>query len=186
MDGAAEKTTRATESAESTDLTDMGSLAFPQASKRQQYRSSLDSYGRKRNIGCPGHSWPGLLSKELETMRNLISMAAGAAFVVSLAMPAFAADMTVKGEVVDVACSVAKKDGGKGAAHANCAMVCAKKGQPVGILTADAIYTVTGDYASNSNAKLLDFVAKTVEVSGDVTEKDGQKMIAIKSIKLAN
>ena len=34
-------------------------------------------------------------------MRNVISMLAGAAFVVSLAMPAFASDMTVKGEVVD-------------------------------------------------------------------------------------
>ena len=32
-------------------------------------------------------------------MRNLISAVAAAAFVVSLAIPAFAADMTVKGEV---------------------------------------------------------------------------------------
>ena len=119
-------------------------------------------------------------------MRNVISLAAGAALVAALVSPAFAADMTVKGEVVDVACSVAKKDAGKGAAHASCAMVCAKKGQPVGILTADAIYTVTGDYASNSNAKLLDFVAKNVIVTGEVSEKDGQKMINVKSIKLAN
>ena len=34
-------------------------------------------------------------------MRNVISMMAAAAFVTALAMPAFAADMTVKGEVVD-------------------------------------------------------------------------------------
>ena len=119
-------------------------------------------------------------------MRTLISLAAGAAFIVSLATALNAADMTVKGEVVDVACSVDKKDAGKGAAHANCAMVCAKKGQPVGILTADAIYTVTGDYAANKNAKLLDFVAKNVIVTGEVSEKDGQKMINVKSIKLAN
>ena len=119
-------------------------------------------------------------------MRNLISMVAGAAFVAALAMPAFAADLTVKGEVVDVACSTTKKEAGKGAAHAGCAMACAKKGQPVGILTADAVYTVTGDYAANSNAKLLDFVAKNVIAVGEVTEKDGQKMINIKSIKLAN
>lgn len=119
-------------------------------------------------------------------MRKLISMVAGAAFAVALVVPVFAADMTIKGEVVDVACSVSKKEAGKGAAHAGCAMVCAKKGQPVGILTADAIYTVTGDYASNSNAKLLDFVAKNVIVTGEVTEKDGQKMINVKSIKLAN
>ena len=119
-------------------------------------------------------------------MRNVISMVAGAVFAVALAMPAFAADMTVKGEVVDVACSTSKKEAGKGEAHASCAMVCAKKGQPVGILTADAIYTVTGDYAANSNAKLLDFVAKNVVVTGEVTEKDGEKMINVKSIKLAN
>lgn len=119
-------------------------------------------------------------------MRNLISMVAGAAFVAALAMPAFAADMTVKGEVVDIACSTSKKEAGKGAGHAGCAMVCAKKGQPVGILTADSVYTVTGDYAANSNAKLLDFVAKNVIVSGTVTEKDGVKSINVKSIKLAN
>ena len=119
-------------------------------------------------------------------MRKLISMVAGAAFLVSVALPAFAADMTVKGEVVDVACSVSKKEAGKGSAHAACAMVCAKKGQPVGILTADALYTVTGDYAAGNNAKLLDFVAKNVIVTGEVTEKDGQKMINVKSIKLAN
>ena len=32
----------------------------------------------------------------------------------------------------------------------------------------------------------LDFVAKNVIVTGEVTEKDGQKMINVKSIKLAN
>ena len=56
----------------------------------------------------------------------------------------------------------------------------------VGILTADAVYTVTGDYAANNNAKLLDFVAKNVVAVGEVTEKDGVKSINIKSIKLAN
>lgn len=119
-------------------------------------------------------------------MRKLISMVAGAAFAIALVVPVFAADMTVKGEVVDVACAVGKKEAGKGAAHAGCAMACAKKGQPVGIMTADAIYTVTGDYTAKNNAKLLDFVAKTVIVTGEVSEKDGQKMINVKSIKLAN
>lgn len=133
-------------------------------------------------------------------MRNMILMVAGALFVASLAIPANAgvptmrtlhrvvagSDMTVKGEVVDIACAIAKKDAGKGAGHANCAMVCARKGQPVGILTADAVYTVTGDYTANSNATLLDFVARNVVVTGDVTEKDGVKSINVKSIKLAS
>ena len=119
-------------------------------------------------------------------MRKVISMVAGAAFVAALAIPAFAADMTVKGEVVDIACATSKKDAGKGDAHAACAMTCAKSGQPVGLLTADAIYTVTGDYAANKNAKLLDFVAKKVIMTGEVTEKDGVKSINVKSIKLAS
>jgi Mrp family chromosome partitioning ATPase len=96
----------------------------------------------------------------------------------------FAADMTVKGEVVDVACAISKGDDGKGTAHAGCAMTCAKRGQPVGILTADAVYEITGDYAANRNAKLLDFVAKRVEVTGEVSERGGKKMMAVKSIKL--
>ena len=119
-------------------------------------------------------------------MRNVLSLMAAASFVATLAFPAFAADMTVKGEVVDIACATSKKEAGKGAGHAACAMVCAKKGQPVGILTADAIYAVTGDYTANTNAKLLDFVAKSVIVTGAVTEKDGVKSINVKSIKLTN
>ena len=119
-------------------------------------------------------------------MRNVISMVAAAAFVAALAMPAFASDMTIKGEVVDIACATDKKDAGKGAAHAACALSCAKNGQPVGVLTADAIYTVTGDYTANKNAKLLDFVAKKVIVTGEVTEKDGVKTINVKSIKIAS
>ena len=119
-------------------------------------------------------------------MRNVLSMMVAPCFVVALACPAFAADMTLKGEVVDIACATSKKEAGKGEAHATCAMVCAKKGQPVGILTADAIYAVTGDYTARANAKLLDFVAKNVIVTGAVTEKDGVKSINVKSIKLVD
>lgn len=118
-------------------------------------------------------------------MRKILAIAAGAAFVVAMSASTFAADITVKGEVVDVACATKKGDGGKGEAHASCAMACAKKGQPVGILTADSIYEVSGEWAANNNAKLLDFVAKQVEVTGEVSEKDGKKMLAVKSIKLA-
>jgi hypothetical protein len=118
-------------------------------------------------------------------MRNVISLIAGAAFVVALAVPAVAADVTIKGEVVDIACATSKKEAGKGDAHAACAMSCAKRGQPVGILTADAIYAVTGDYAADKNAKILDFVAKQVTVTGEVTDKDGVKSINVKTIAAA-
>ena len=118
-------------------------------------------------------------------MRKIFGILAGTAFVASLIIPTAAQQMTLKGEVVDVACATKKGAGGRGAEHAGCAMACAKKGMAVGIMTTDAIYTVTGDYAANSNAKLLDFVAKNVEVMGTVSEKDGQKMINVTSIKAA-
>lgn len=117
-------------------------------------------------------------------MRNRISWVCAAVFAAAVtASAALAADITVKGEVVDIACATSKGEGGKGQGHAACAMSCAKRGQPVGILTDEAIYEVTGDFASNNNAKLLDFVAKSVTVSGEVTEKDGKKLLNVKTIK---
>jgi type 1 fimbria pilin len=119
-------------------------------------------------------------------MRKVLSFIAAAAFVASMAVPMAASEVTITGEVVDVACALKKGEGGKGDAHAGCAMACAKKGAAQGIMTADAMYHVAGDYTANNNAKLLDFVAKKVTVTGEVTEKDGQKTITIKTIKLAN
>jgi hypothetical protein len=118
----------------------------------------------------------------------MFSLMAAAAIVAVVAVPAFAqSSVTITGELVDTACALKKGEGGRGEAHAGCAMACAKRGQAQGILTSDAIYNVaSGDYTANNNAKLLEFVAKKVTVTGTVTDKDGQKTIAITSIKLAN
>lgn len=120
-------------------------------------------------------------------MRKLFSFVAATAFVASLGLPALAQNnTTITGEVVDVACALKKGEGGHGPDHAACAMACAKRGQAVGIMTNDAIYSIAGDYTENNNAKLLDFVAKKVTVTGTVSEKDGQKTITVTSIKPAN
>jgi hypothetical protein len=116
-------------------------------------------------------------------MRTII--AGLAACTLALAPLAAADTQTVKGELVDVMCM--KKDAtNKGADHADCAMGCAKKGAPLGIVTADGVYTITGDYTNNKNEKLLEFVAKNVEATGHVSEKDGKKEIHLESIKAAN
>ena len=119
-------------------------------------------------------------------MRKMFSFVVAAAFVAALASPMFAAPVTVTGELVDVACSLSKGEGGKGDGHAACALACAKRGQAQGILTADAIYTIAGPYTADKNAKLIEFVAKKVTVTGEVSEKDGQKILTVTSIKLAN
>jgi hypothetical protein len=118
-------------------------------------------------------------------MRTIIAAIAACTLAIGPAVAAGADTQTVKGELVDVMC--AKKDANnKGTDHADCAMGCAKKGAPLGIMTADGVYTVTGDYTNNKNEKLLEFVAKNVEATGHVSEKDGSKEIHLDSIKLAN
>jgi hypothetical protein len=55
----------------------------------------------------------------------------------------------------------------------------------MGILAADGVYTIAGDYTADKNAKLIEFVAKKVEATGEVAEVDGQKTITVTSMKLA-
>jgi hypothetical protein len=95
--------------------------------------------------------------------------------------PMRAAGTTVKGEVVDVQCSL-KDAKNKGADHADCALSCARRGGTMGLLTADGVYTITGDYTKENNKKLLEFVARQVDATGEVTEKDGKKLIDVSAL----
>jgi hypothetical protein len=117
-------------------------------------------------------------------MRNIFAAATAVAFVAALSAPLFAKDMTVKGELVDQNCYM--KDHSKvGEAHKECALTCAKKGSPMAILTEDGkVYQITGDYTKDNNAKLIPHITHTVEVTGDVTEKDGKMMIDAKDLKM--
>lgn len=60
------------------------------------------------------------------------------------------------GEVVSLECALTKGDDGRGEAHGACAMTCAKRGDPMGVMTADEIFLVVGDYTDHHNAKLFD------------------------------
>jgi hypothetical protein len=111
-------------------------------------------------------------------MHRISAGLTGAAFIALLAAPAFAGTETVRGELVDQACYLKDKKNA-GAAHKECADTCAKKGQPVAVVTADGkVYQVTGGLAAGNNAKLVPHMTHTVEITGDVTEKDGRMTIA--------
>jgi hypothetical protein len=111
-------------------------------------------------------------------MRKMSAGLTAALFVVSFVAPVFAKTETVKGELVDQACYMKDKKN-VGASHKECADTCAKKGQPVALLTADGkVYQVTGGLAAENNARLVPHMSHTVEITGDVTEKNGKLVIA--------
>jgi len=124
-------------------------------------------------------------------MRHFLALLAAVTVLVCLAAPASAKTMTVKGQVVDEGCSL-REMGQKGGNHekaeemAQCAVDCAKRGEPVALLTADGkVYRIAGGLAANNNAKLIPHMNHTVEITGDVTEKDGKVQIVANELKMA-
>ena len=125
-------------------------------------------------------------------MRTLCTGTVVAALVVFGAASAVARTMTIKGQVVDEGCSLksmeAQKSGDQKAAKemADCAIDCAKRGEPLALLTADGkVYRIEGALAANKNEKLVPHVNHTVEITGDVGEKDGKVVIVADSLKMA-
>jgi type 1 fimbria pilin len=120
-------------------------------------------------------------------MRKFFVAAVVAAFVLALGAPAFASEMTVKGQIVDQTCFLKDKadNGNDHGDMKDCATICAKKGAPMAILTEDGkLYQITGGLAADKNAKLIAHISHTVEITGDVTEEDGKMSIAADTLKM--
>jgi hypothetical protein len=124
-------------------------------------------------------------------MRKMLAGLAVAAFVAALAAPAFAAEATVKGQIVDLTCYNADKSN-TGVDHKmpkgetkDCAIDCAKAGRPMALLTSDGkVYEIAGGLAADKNAKLIAHISHTVEVTGDVMDHDGKMMISADNLKM--
>ncbi len=95
-------------------------------------------------------------------------------------------EMTVKGEVVDVACYL--MGGSRGEGHIKCAQACAKAGGSLGILTNDGTVYVSllpDDHKKSPNAILMDHIGHMVEAKGFVRAKGGVNGMMIKSVAMA-
>jgi hypothetical protein len=91
------------------------------------------------------------------------------------AKKAIGGDVTVKGEVLDMACYL--DHGAQGAGHAGCAEKCISSGLPVGLKTADGqVYLLIGEHKP-LNDQLASYAAKTVTIHGKLVERDGIKLI---------
>jgi hypothetical protein len=113
-------------------------------------------------------------------MKRLVALAA---IVLGSGVFALAAPVSVTGVLVDRACYTKDKANIK-MAHAGmsetCAADCAKKGQPVALVTPTGeVYTVTGEVAANMNAKLVPHMSHTMTLTGEVTDVKGVKSIEV-------
>ena len=124
-------------------------------------------------------------------MRRMFTGFTIAAAVLALSAPVFAE--TVTGKVVDMACYNADKSN-TGVDHKmpkgdtkDCALGCAKSGQPLALLTSDGkVYQISGSLAAEKNAKLIAHVSHTVEITGDVMNHDGKMMIMGENLKMVS
>ena len=114
-------------------------------------------------------------------MKRLSMFVAAAALTAIASSPSVSAAMeekTIKGEVIDMKCH-------QGKGHEQCATSCVRRGEAAGIKVGDDVYMIVGDYTNDKNAKLVEFVAKDVEATGEIGEADGHKTIKVTAIKLA-
>ena len=91
--------------------------------------------------------------------------------------------MTVKGELVDMGCYVGH--GAKGEKHKDCATKCIAGGMPMGLLTDKGklyLLTVNHDNADPYN-KAKEMAAATVEVTGQVSTRNGVSTIDVTDVK---
>ncbi len=87
-------------------------------------------------------------------------------------------EKTIRGEVIDIKCH-------QGKGHEACATRCVKSGQAAGIKVGEEVYMIVGDFTADKNAKLVEFVAKDVDATGEIGEAEGHKTIKVSKIALA-
>ena len=91
--------------------------------------------------------------------------------------------MTVRGEILDMACYVAHE--AKGPDHAACAKRCVKGGQPMGLLAEDGtvylLYANHEDGSAYEQAK--EYAGQKVEVVGIAATKAGIKGLEVSNVK---
>jgi hypothetical protein len=92
-------------------------------------------------------------------------------------------DVSVQGEIVDMACYMSK--GSRGASHKACAVMCAKKGVPVGVLTdAGELYLLLDDHNNPDPydaAKQL--AGERAQIDGKKYDKQGVASIVVSNAK---
>lgn len=111
------------------------------------------------------------------------ALLSGATMASATVAPADAEDVTVKGEVIDLACYL--YHGQRGPEHKACAVLCARKGVPMGVLTESGdVYLLVDDH---QNSDPYDATKKlsggNAEIKGKKVSKGGMTAIVVEEVK---
>lgn len=92
-------------------------------------------------------------------------------------------DITVTGEIVDLACYL--DHGATGAKHQQCALTCLKGGQPMGLLTKEGkVYLLLADHQDGKPFdEAKNYAALQVEITGPLAEKAGITGLTVEKVK---
>lgn len=116
--------------------------------------------------------------------KKVIVLLALLALVASYSVTTLSADEgSWTGEVIDVACYVAR--GAKGQGHMECGVKCVKDGLPVGLLVGDTTYYLINAEHKPMNEQLAEHVSQQVTVTGEKFEAKGANLIVVKDFKPA-
>jgi len=93
--------------------------------------------------------------------------------------------LTVKGEIVDLACYIPRGERGRGPSHQECAQMCAQGGAPLGVLDANGqLLLLLEDHekpAPYADAKKL--AGEQAEISGKKVTRGGLAGLVVASAK---
>ena len=97
------------------------------------------------------------------------------------------AEITLKGEVVDMHCYVTRHGGeGRGAGHAGCANACINRGVTPGFVTSDGkLYLLFDEKPFSVKEKIAGLAGQQVMLTGTIVERDGAQAILFKSVEPA-
>lgn len=97
--------------------------------------------------------------------------------------PAAGETVTLKGEVVDLACYMAHE--GKGAKHQKCAKACLLGGAPAGLLGADGslVLLVEDHNAKKPYKAVLELAGQQAEVAGKKFTRGGLTGVVVSGVK---
>ena len=97
---------------------------------------------------------------------------------------AVTAEDTITGMLVEAGCA-AMGGTDPSAEHVACMVRCAQNGDPIGILTDDGLYTITGDWASTNSDRLAELMATQVHATGETSRAGGELLLEVSTIEPA-